>query len=43
MEDEKNAFYVVRKGDVVGVYTSLSDCQAQAGSSVSSFPVKEKG
>ena len=29
MELEKNAFYVVRKGDVVGVYTSLSDCQAQ--------------
>lgn len=34
MELEKNAFYVVRKGDIVGVYTSLSDCQAQVGSSV---------
>ncbi|KAK3413265.1 hypothetical protein EUGRSUZ_I01834 [Eucalyptus grandis] len=33
MEEEKNAFYVVRKGDVVGVYKSLSDCQAQVGSS----------
>lgn len=33
-ELEKNAFYVVRKGDVVGVYESLSDCQAQVGSSV---------
>ena len=29
MELEKNAFYVVRIGDVVGVYTSMSDCQAQ--------------
>uniref|UniRef100_A0A5B7CCX0 RNase H type-1 domain-containing protein n=1 Tax=Davidia involucrata TaxID=16924 RepID=A0A5B7CCX0_DAVIN len=34
MEDEKDAFYVVRKGDIVGVYKSLSDCQAQLGSSV---------
>ncbi|PIA62192.1 hypothetical protein AQUCO_00200294v1 [Aquilegia coerulea] len=34
MEEEKNAFYVVRKGDVVGVYKNLSDCQAQVGSSV---------
>ncbi|KAF8407952.1 hypothetical protein HHK36_007092 [Tetracentron sinense] len=33
MEEEKDAFYVVRKGDVVGVYKSLSDCQAQVGSS----------
>ncbi|KAF3442812.1 hypothetical protein FNV43_RR16730 [Rhamnella rubrinervis] len=32
MELEKNAFYVVRKGDVVGVYTSLSDCHAQVSS-----------
>ncbi|KAJ4978006.1 hypothetical protein NE237_008786 [Protea cynaroides] len=31
---EKDAFYVVRKGDMIGVYTNLSDCQAQAGSSV---------
>ncbi|XP_026422030.1 uncharacterized protein LOC113318118 isoform X3 [Papaver somniferum] len=29
---EKEAFYVVRKGDVVGVYKSLIDCQAQVGS-----------
>ncbi|KAA8530272.1 hypothetical protein F0562_004981 [Nyssa sinensis] len=34
MDDEKDAFYVVRKGDIVGVYKSLSDCQAQLGSSV---------
>ncbi|KAK9271816.1 hypothetical protein L1049_002181 [Liquidambar formosana] len=32
--EEKDAFYVVRKGDIIGVYKSLSDCQAQAGSSV---------
>lgn len=34
MEDERNAFYVVRKGDIVGVYKNLTDCQAQVGSSV---------
>ena len=34
MEPEKNAFFVVRKGDVVGIYNSLTDCQAQVGSSV---------
>lgn len=34
MEQEKDAFYVVRKGDIVGVYNSLSDSQAQVGSSV---------
>ncbi|KAM0005539.1 putative ribonuclease H [Helianthus debilis subsp. tardiflorus] len=28
MEDEKDAYYVVRKGDIVGVYTSLNDCQS---------------
>lgn len=43
IEEEKNAFYVVRKGDVVGAYTSSSDCQAQVGSSVSSFLIKEGG
>lgn len=37
MEQEKDAFFVVRKGDVVGVYKSLSDCQAQVGSSVIFF------
>lgn len=35
--EEKNAFFVVRKGDLVGVYKNLSDCQAQVGSSVHSF------
>lgn len=34
MEPEKGDFFVVRKGDVVGVYKSFSDCQAQIGSSV---------
>ncbi|GAU31012.1 hypothetical protein TSUD_392970 [Trifolium subterraneum] len=40
MDHEKdNAFYVVRKGDVVGIYNSLSDSQAQVGSSVCDPPV----
>ncbi|PKU85684.1 hypothetical protein MA16_Dca003425 [Dendrobium catenatum] len=34
MADESDAFYVVRKGDIVGIYKSLSDCQAQVSSSV---------
>ncbi|KAJ0966575.1 hypothetical protein J5N97_023492 [Dioscorea zingiberensis] len=34
MDEEAGAFYVVRKGDIFGVYRSLSDCQAQASSSV---------
>jgi len=37
MEQEKDAFFVVRKGDIVGVYKSLTDCQAQVGSSVIPF------
>ncbi|XP_043707822.1 uncharacterized protein LOC122657110 isoform X2 [Telopea speciosissima] len=32
--EEKDAFYIIRKGDIVGVYKSISDCQAQVGSSV---------
>ncbi|XP_048229968.1 uncharacterized protein LOC8280792 isoform X2 [Ricinus communis] len=39
MEQEKDAFFVVRKGDVVGVYKSFTDCQAQIGSSVCDPPV----
>ncbi|VVA96077.1 unnamed protein product [Arabis nemorensis] len=35
MEDEKDAFYIVRKGDIIGVYRTLSECQDQSGSSVS--------
>lgn len=37
MGEEKNAFFVVRKGDLVGVYKNLSDCQVQVGSSVCCF------
>ncbi|XP_045789891.1 uncharacterized protein LOC123884747 isoform X3 [Trifolium pratense] len=40
MDHEKDdAVYVVRKGDVVGIYSSLSDSQAQVGSSVCDPPV----
>ncbi|XWS68948.1 hypothetical protein CRYUN_Cryun04dG0137400 [Craigia yunnanensis] len=39
MENEKDAFFVVRKGDVVGVYKSFADCQAQVGSSICDPPV----
>ncbi|XP_042941547.1 uncharacterized protein LOC122276123 isoform X2 [Carya illinoinensis] len=38
MEQEKDAFFVVRKGDIVGVYKSLTDCQAQVGSSICNPP-----
>ncbi|XP_019058824.1 PREDICTED: uncharacterized protein LOC104824673 [Tarenaya hassleriana] len=38
-DKEKDAFYVVRKGDIVGIYKNLSDCQAQVGSSVYDHPV----
>ncbi|XP_078427695.1 uncharacterized protein LOC144700152 isoform X2 [Wolffia australiana] len=33
--EENNAFYVVRKGDIVGVYKNFSDCQDQLSTSVS--------
>lgn len=39
MQEEKAAFFVVRKGDIVGVYKSLSECQAQVGSSICDPPV----
>ncbi|KAK0573493.1 hypothetical protein LWI29_008909 [Acer saccharum] len=39
MEQDKNEFFVVRKGDVVGVYKSLAECQAQVGSSICHPPV----
>ncbi|KHN13287.1 uncharacterized protein LOC114382388 isoform X1 [Glycine soja] len=39
MAEEKDAFYVVRKGDVVGIYKSFSDIQPLLASSVSSDPV----
>lgn len=34
MEEEKDAVYIVRKGDVIAIYKSLSECQAQTGTSV---------
>ncbi|KAE8704977.1 RNase H family protein, putative isoform 2 [Hibiscus syriacus] len=39
MENERDAFFVVRKGDVVGVFKSFAECQAQVGSSVCDPPV----
>ncbi|KAL6547235.1 hypothetical protein OROMI_022956 [Orobanche minor] len=39
MKDDREAFFVVRKGDLVGVYKSLSDCQAQVGTSICDPPV----
>ncbi|KAI5352462.1 hypothetical protein L3X38_005353 [Prunus dulcis] len=34
VELAKDAFYVVRKGDIVGVYKNFGDCQAQLSSSL---------
>jgi len=34
-------FYVVRKGDVVGIYKTLSECQAQVSNSVSTFNFRQ--
>ncbi|CAM8978481.1 unnamed protein product [Rhodiola kirilowii] len=34
--DERNAFYVVKKGDIIGMYKSLSDSQIQVGSWIES-------
>ncbi|XVF84895.1 hypothetical protein PTKIN_Ptkin17bG0076200 [Pterospermum kingtungense] len=39
MENEKDAFFVVRKGDVIGVYNTFPHCQAQLGSSICDPPV----
>ncbi|CAI0555226.1 unnamed protein product [Linum tenue] len=36
---EKDSFFVVRKGDVVGVYKTFNECQAQVGSSICDPPV----
>ncbi|CAH9071285.1 unnamed protein product [Cuscuta europaea] len=36
---EENGFFIVRKGDLVGVYKNLSDCQTQVGSSICDPPV----
>lgn len=37
MEDNSNKFYVVRMGDMVGIFKSLSDCPAQFSSVILSF------
>ncbi|XP_048327510.2 uncharacterized protein LOC107415392 isoform X4 [Ziziphus jujuba] len=34
MGEERDAFYVVRRGDIIGVYKNLNDCQLQSGPSV---------
>ncbi|CAL8994351.1 unnamed protein product, partial [Prunus brigantina] len=39
VELAKVAFYVVRKGDIVGVYKSFGDCQAQLSSSIFDPPI----
>ncbi|XP_062024897.1 uncharacterized protein LOC133740981 [Rosa rugosa] len=39
MDPEKDAFYVVRKGNVVGVYKSFADCQAEQASSICDPPM----
>ncbi|GAA0164018.1 RNA processing factor [Lithospermum erythrorhizon] len=39
MKEEKDAFFVVRKGDLVGVYKTLTECQSQVGTSVCNPPV----
>lgn len=38
MEEEKDAFYVVKKGDVIGIYKSSRDLIAETGISVN-FPL----
>ncbi|KAJ8471996.1 hypothetical protein OPV22_026339 [Ensete ventricosum] len=39
IEEKCDAFYVVRKGNHVGLYRSLSDCQSQVSSSICDPPV----
>lgn len=39
MEQENDAFFVVRKGNLVGVYKNFADCQAQAGTSICDPPI----
>ncbi|CAN1288057.1 Uncharacterized protein Mb2253c [Linum perenne] len=35
---DRDSFFVVRKGDVVGVYKTFNECEAQVGSSISDPP-----
>lgn len=37
MKEDRDGFFVVRKGNLVGVYKNLSDCQTQVGSSVTTI------
>ncbi|KAM3324777.1 hypothetical protein P3S67_005929 [Capsicum chacoense] len=39
MKEERDGFFVVKKGDLVGVYRNLGDCQTQVGSSICDPPV----
>lgn len=39
MDSVGEPFYVIRKGDVIGIYKSLSDCQDQVSNSVCDPPV----
>ncbi|KAH0759675.1 hypothetical protein KY290_023168 [Solanum tuberosum] len=39
MKEDRDGFFVVRKGNLVGVYKNLSDCQTQVGSSICDPPV----
>ncbi|GJN36398.1 hypothetical protein PR202_gb25254 [Eleusine coracana subsp. coracana] len=39
MNPPSEPFYVIRKGDVIGIYKSLSDCQDQVSNSVCDPPV----
>ncbi|XP_066364344.1 uncharacterized protein [Miscanthus floridulus] len=39
MDSSREPFYVIRKGDVIGIYKTLSDCQAQVSNSVCDPPV----
>ncbi|XP_071722711.1 uncharacterized protein [Rutidosis leptorrhynchoides] len=39
LDQGKDAFFVVRKEDVIGVYKNFSDCQAQVGTSICDPPV----
>lgn len=39
MKDDREAIFVVRKGNLIGIYKSLSDCQAQVGTSICDPPV----
>ncbi|KAK9113917.1 hypothetical protein Syun_020714 [Stephania yunnanensis] len=39
MEEEKDVFYVVRKGDIVGVYNTLTDSPSFHSSSICDPPI----